>query len=49
MLTRIMEQVTLLLDAEGVGIIMPDGDDLLKFVAVCGIGAAQLEGHDHAA
>ena len=43
-LARIMEQVTLLLDAEGVGIIMPEGDDLLKFVAVCGMGAAQLKG-----
>jgi len=42
-LTRIMEQVTALLDSEGVAIIMPEGDDLLKFVAVSGIGAAQLK------
>ena len=42
-LTRIMEQVTALLDSEGVAIIMPEGDDSLKFVAVCGMGAAQLK------
>lgn len=43
-LSRIMEQVTVLLESEGVAIIMPEGDDLLKFVAVCGMGAAQLMG-----
>lgn len=43
-LARIMEQVTELLHPEGVAIIMPAGDELLKFVAVCGIGAAQLKG-----
>src|SRR5688572_7770657 len=43
-LDRIMKQVTALLDTEGVGIILPEGDDLLKFVAVCGRGAAQLKG-----
>ena len=42
-LARIMEQVTALLDSEGVAIIMPEGDDRLKFAAVCGIGAAQLK------
>lgn len=43
-LARIMEQVTALLESEGVAIIMTEGDDLLKFAAVCGIGAAQLKG-----
>lgn len=43
-LARIMDQVTVLLQPEGVGIIMPDGDDLMKFVGVCGPGAAQLKG-----
>lgn len=43
-LARIMDQVTALLQPEGVGIIMPEGEDLLKFVAVCGPGAAQLKG-----
>lgn len=42
-LTRIMEQVTALLHSEGVAIIMPEGDDRLRFVAVSGIGAAQLK------
>jgi signal transduction histidine kinase len=42
-LARIMEQVTALLNSEGVAIIMPEGDDQLRFVAVCGIGAAQLK------
>ena len=43
-LARIMDQVTALLKPEGVAIIMAEGDDLLKFVAVCGPGAAQLKG-----
>jgi signal transduction histidine kinase len=42
-LARILDEVTTLLDAEGVAILMPEGDDL-KFVAVCGGGAAQLKG-----
>lgn len=43
-LARIMEQVTELLRPEGVAIIMPAGEESLKFVAVSGIGAAQLKG-----
>lgn len=42
-LARILEQVTALLQAEGVAILMPEGGDRLKFVAVCGPGAAQLK------
>lgn len=43
-LARIMEQVTELLHPEGVAIIMHAGEGSLKFVAVSGIGAAQLKG-----
>ena len=42
-LARILDEVTELLDAEGVAILMPEGENL-KFVAVCGGGAAQLKG-----
>ncbi len=42
-LARILDEVTTLLDAEGVAILMPEGDDL-KFMAVCGDGAAHLKG-----
>lgn len=43
-LQRIMEQVTDLLQPEGVGIVMPAEDDSLEFVAISGPGAAQLKG-----
>ncbi len=43
-LERVMREVTDLLHPEGVAIIMPEGDDRLKFVAVCGEGAVQLKG-----
>lgn len=43
-LARILDEVTTLLNAEGVAILMPEGEDDLKFVAVCGDGAAQLKG-----
>jgi signal transduction histidine kinase len=43
-LVRIMAEVTDLLQAEGVVILMPAGEEQLKFVAVCGDGAAQLKG-----
>lgn len=43
-LDRVLSEVTELLRAEGVAIIMPEGDDSLKFVAVSGIGAANLDG-----
>lgn len=43
-LARIMAEVTELLHPEGVAIIMPEVGGRLKFVAVCGTGAAQLKG-----
>ncbi len=42
-LARIMAEVTTLLHPEGVAILMPVGENDLKFVAVCGFGAAQLK------
>lgn len=42
-LLRIMSEVTALLKAEGVAILMPE-DDHLTFVAVCGPGAVNLKG-----
>lgn len=43
-LERVMLEVTDLLHPQGVAILMPEGANGLKFVAVCGSGAAQLKG-----
>jgi signal transduction histidine kinase len=42
-LDRVLVEVTALLNAEGVAILLPEGDELV-FVAVCGLGAIQLKG-----
>ena len=42
-LVRIMDEVSSLLHPEGVAILMPEGDDMLKFVAVRGHGASHLK------
>ncbi len=42
-LDRVLVEVTALLNAEGVAILLPEGDEL-AFVAVCGLGAIQLKG-----
>lgn len=43
-LQRIMCEVTELMDAEGVAVIMPYAEDSMKFVAVSGAAAARLKG-----
>ena len=43
-LVRVTSEVTDLLQAEGVAIILPDGEDALKFVAASGEGAIHLLG-----
>ncbi len=43
-LLRILVEVTALLNAQGVTILLPKGDDHLVFAAVCGPGAVNLKG-----